>query len=321
MTLRRTATAVLAIGTLLSLAAGPIEAADFSGFRGPKRDNISTETGLLKQWPVGGPKLLWTAKGLGEGYSTVSIVGGRAYTMGATRAGGESVHAIDLAGGNIVWSTKISSQYGASAGNGPRATPTIDGSRIYAQGLSGDVACLDLESGRIIWQKNVLKTFGGGRPGWAICESVMIDGQKMICTPGGRDATMVALDKVTGDELWRSAVPGNPRSRLLVPDRDHRRWRQAVCQLHSQRGDRSPSLRRDIPLETVRLGQRHGELLEPRGRRESCLQRLGLRQGRRPGRIDLLGWQDLRQADLSHPQHEEPPRRNASAQGVPVRIQ
>ena len=217
MTLRRTATAVLAIGTLLSLAAGPIEAADFSGFRGPKRDNISTETGLLKQWPVGGPKLLWTAKGLGEGYSTVSIVGGRAYTMGATRAGGESVHAIDLAGGNIVWSTKISSQYGASAGNGPRATPTIDGSRLYAQGLSGDVACLDLESGRIIWQKNVLKTFGGGRPGWAICESVMIDGQKMICTPGGRDATMVALDKVTGDELWRSAVPGNPGAAYSSP--------------------------------------------------------------------------------------------------------
>ncbi|GIS61032.1 MAG: hypothetical protein CM1200mP2_32570 [Planctomycetaceae bacterium] len=105
---------------------------------------------------------------------------------------------------------KISTSYNASVGNGPRGTPSIDGKRLYAQGLNGDVACLDLESGKILWQKNVLKTFKGGRPGWAICESVLIDGQKMICTPGGRGATMVALDKLTGDELWRSPVPGNP---------------------------------------------------------------------------------------------------------------
>jgi outer membrane protein assembly factor BamB len=216
MTIRHIAASIL-FATLLLLVRVPGQAADFPGFRGHNRDNISTETRLLKSWPAAGPKLLWTARSLGEGYSTVSIVGDRAYTMGATQAGGESVHAIDLAGGNIIWSTKISSQYSASAGNGPRATPTIDGNRIYAQGLSGDVACLDLENGRIVWQKNVLKEFGGGRPGWAICESLMIDGQKMICTPGGQNATMVALDKVTGDELWRSAVPGNPGAAYSSP--------------------------------------------------------------------------------------------------------
>ena len=214
MTTRRLA--AIAFPPLLALAILPAAAADFSGFRGPKRDNISTETGLLKQWPEGGPKLLWTAKGLGDGYSTVSVVGGRAYTMGATKAGGEKVHAIDLAGGNIAWSTKISTAYGASSGNGPRGTPTVDGNRIYVQGLKGDVACLDLD-GKILWQKNVLKTFQGGRPGWSICESVLIDGEKLICTPGGRGATMVALDKVTGDELWRSPVPGNPQAAYSSP--------------------------------------------------------------------------------------------------------
>ena len=146
MTIRPHAAVAVVLSGFLSLAiALPADAADFPGFRGPKRDNISTETGLLKQWPKGGPKLLWTAKGIGEGYSTVSVVGGRAYTMGATKAGGESVHAIDLAGGNIAWSTKISTSYTASGGNGPRGTPTIDGKRLYAQGLNGDVACLDLE--------------------------------------------------------------------------------------------------------------------------------------------------------------------------------
>ncbi len=209
--------AALLVASLAYTLAPPLDAADFSSFRGPKRDNISTDTGLLKSWPQGGPKLLWTSKGIGEGYSTVAVVGGRAYTMGATPTGGESVHAIDLAGGNIVWSTKISGEYRASVGNGPRGTPTIDGNRLYAQGLSGDVACLDLESGRILWQKNVLKTFNGSRPGWAICESVLIDGQKMICTPGGKNATMVALDKVTGDELWRSAAPGSPQAAYSSP--------------------------------------------------------------------------------------------------------
>ena len=218
MIIRPHAAVTVVLSGLLSLAIIlPADAADFPGFRGPKRDNISAETGLLKQWPKGGPKLLWTAKGIGEGYSTVSVVGGRAYTMGATKAGGERVHAIDLAGGNIAWSTKISTSYSASVGNGPRGTPTIDGKRLYAQGLNGDVACLDLESGKILWQKNVLKTFKGGRPGWAICESVLIDGQKMICTPGGQGATMVALDKITGDELWRSPVPGNPGAAYSSP--------------------------------------------------------------------------------------------------------
>jgi len=217
MTTRLAPVVAVVVLTLLAPASPPADAADFSGFRGPKRDNISVETGLLKQWPQGGPKLLWTAKGLGEGFSTVSVVSGRAYTMGATQTGGESVHAIDLAGGNIAWSTKISTQYRASSGNGPRSTPTINGNRIYVQGLSGDVACLDLESGRILWQKNVLKAFNASRPGWSICESVMIDGQKLICTPGGRGATMVALDKVTGDELWRSPVPGNPGAAYSSP--------------------------------------------------------------------------------------------------------
>ncbi len=202
---------------LVAQAPRSAAAADFTSFRGPNRDNISSEKGLLKQWPAGGPRLQWTAKGLGQGYSTVSVFRGRIFTMGASKQQGESVHSLDLVNGNIVWSTKISTAFNASSGPGPRSTPTVDGNRLYALGLAGDLACLDTENGKVIWQKNILKTFRGRRPGWSICESVLIDGEKLICTPGAGGATMVALDKVTGDELWRAGVPGNPGASYASP--------------------------------------------------------------------------------------------------------
>lgn len=217
MTTRQVLPLLISFACLSTFSELSAIAADFTSFRGPNRDNVSTETGLLKRWPANGPQLQWTARGLGEGFSTISVARGRGFTMGASKNNGESVHALNLSDGSLVWSTRISGAFGASSGNGPRGTPAIDGDRLYAMGLAGDLACLNIESGKVLWQKNVLKTFKASRPGWSICESVLIDGEKLICTPGGNGATMVALDKLTGDELWRSATPGNPRAGYASP--------------------------------------------------------------------------------------------------------
>ena len=185
-------------------------------FRGPNRDNVSTETGLLQQWPNGGPPLVWTAKGLGDGYSTVSVDQGRVFTMGNVGED-ESVLALDLATGDEVWATRIAPASKLSAGDGPRSTPTVDGDRVYALGGNGDLACLETSTGGIVWQQNILEEFNGSNIGWGICESVLIDGDKLICTPGGRQATVVALNKNTGQPLWRSQVPGNPQASYASP--------------------------------------------------------------------------------------------------------
>ena len=192
------------------------QSAGWNQFRGPNRDNLSQETGLLKAWSSGGPRLLWTAKGLGEGYSTVSLADGLVLTMG-NQAAGESIIALDLQTGQQRWSTRNGSPYRNGRGNGPRGTPTVDGDRLYALGANGDLSCLELKTGRVVWAKNILREFGGSNITWGISESVLIDGDRLICTPGGKRATMVALDKATGGVVWGSAVPGSPRASYASP--------------------------------------------------------------------------------------------------------
>lgn len=178
-------------------------------FRGSLRDNISRETGLLKQWPEGGPSRSWTAEGVGEGYSSVSVSNGKVFTMGNI-GDDEMVIALDLASGKKLWATKSGRAYREGQGNGPRGTPTIDGNLVYALGANGDLVCLDAETGNRRWHLNILEEFGGNNITWGISESVLIDGDKLICTPGGRGATMVALNKATGKLVWRSQVPSSP---------------------------------------------------------------------------------------------------------------
>ncbi len=182
---------------------------EWNQFRGPRRDNFSTETGFLKQWPDGGPAPVWGTEGLGEGYSSVSLSDDLIYTMG-TKEGGEYVIAMNVDDGKILWGTKTGSVFQDGQGNGPRSTPTIDGDNVYALGAQGDLVCLDKKSGAINWQKNILQEYQANNISWGICESVLIDGKKLICTPGGRGATMVAIDKLSGDTIWASEVPTNP---------------------------------------------------------------------------------------------------------------
>ena len=179
---------------------------DWPQFRGPNRDNISTETGLARSWPVGGPKLLWTTDGLGKGYSTVSIVDGILYTAGA-KDEKEYVFALDLSKqGEVIWETATGPVEYEGYKPGTRGTPTVDGNRIYMVGETGQLTCLDRETGKPIWAKNYVTDFKGVIPRWAYAESVLIDGDRLICTPGGPEASIVALDKETGDVVWQSPL-------------------------------------------------------------------------------------------------------------------
>lgn len=185
-------------------------------FRGPDRANISSDTGLIKDWNQSPPKLLWTARGLGEGYSSVSLSGNLVFTIG-TKANEETVFAIDLNTGEIVWSQANGPIFQNNQGNGPRSTPTIDGDQLYALGANGSLACLSVRDGNVEWSKNILQEFSAGNIVWGISESPLVDGDKLICTPGGQGATMVALNKRDGSLIWKSAVPDNPKAGYASP--------------------------------------------------------------------------------------------------------
>jgi outer membrane protein assembly factor BamB len=173
-------------------------------WRGPKRNGISAETGLAGEWPTGGPKLLWSIKDLGDGYGTVSLAGNRLYVQGGK--GRQSVaHALNRADGAVVWTTPIGAEVSDSRGDGPRSTPTLNGERLYVLTEAGDLACLAAADGAVVWRKNILKEFHGHQPHWLISESPLIDGENVIVTPGGRGASIVALNKATGETVWASS--------------------------------------------------------------------------------------------------------------------
>ena len=180
-------------------------------YGGPNRDNVSPETGLLKSWPSGGPEVKWISSGMGEGYSSVSLSGDKLLTMG-NRGNEEMTICLNAEMGQELWATPTGNAYRENMGNGPRATPTIDGDRVYVLGANGDLACLELASGKKVWGGNILKEFGANNIVWGISESVLIDGPNLVCTPGGKGAAMVSLDKTNGRIKWKTAVPGDPQT-------------------------------------------------------------------------------------------------------------
>ena len=176
---------------------------DWPQWRGPNRDGISKETGLLKQWPENGPPLAWKATGAGGGYSSFAIANGRLFTMGL-RGSKEYVVAFDVASGKEVWATPHGSAFRNDRGDGPRGTPTVDGDKVYALGGDGDLSALDAKTGRVIWTMNVLKKFGGENITWGISESPLVVGDKVLVNPGGPGASIVALNKKDGSLIWKS---------------------------------------------------------------------------------------------------------------------
>lgn len=184
---------------------------DWPQWQGPDRTAVSKETGLLKQWPKQGPRLLWKASNLGGGFSTPSVTQGRVFGMGF-RDNDEVVWALDEKTGRQVWSVKIAAanrKVGYS--EGPRCTPTVDGDYLYVLGLGADLVCLKTKNGQEVWRKNLRKDFEGNVGGWGYSESPLIDGDKLLCTPGGKSATLIALNKKNGETIWKGAVPkGDP---------------------------------------------------------------------------------------------------------------
>jgi outer membrane protein assembly factor BamB len=184
---------------------------DWPQWRGPERDGTSKEGGLLKQWPAGGPKLLWQVNDIGDGYSTPVVVGSRIYLMSNRGMDNEFVQALSTQDGKPVWTTRVGN-VGNPGQNPPyakaRSTPTVDGDFVYALGSDGDLACLEAKTGKIRWQRNIRKEFGGQPGEWAYAESPLVDGDVVVVTPGGAEATLAAVNKKTGATIWKSAVPG-----------------------------------------------------------------------------------------------------------------
>jgi outer membrane protein assembly factor BamB len=193
------------IAAAVAMASGqssPTASGDWPQWRGPDRSGLSRETGLLKQWPANGPPVLWTSTNLGAGYGSISTSGDRIFVQGL-RNRQSIVSALNRADGKGVWSKAIGPGVDNDRGPGPRSTPTIDGDRLYVLTENGDLACLK-HDGTMVWQRNILKDFGARNIGWLISESPLVDGNQVIVTPGGRGATMVALDKMTGNTIWTS---------------------------------------------------------------------------------------------------------------------
>jgi outer membrane protein assembly factor BamB len=202
----------LILAAVFSLA---LLAASWPQWRGPQRDGTSKEGGLLQQWPAEGPKLLWQLTDIGDGYSTPAVVGNRIYVLSNEGMDNEFVQALDVEDGQQIWAQRIG-KVGLPDQEpkypGSRSTPTIDGDLIYALGSDGDLACLETATGRIRWQKNVRNEFGGKYGSWAYAESPLVDGDVVVCTPGGEEATLVALNKLTGELVRKFPVPGGEKA-------------------------------------------------------------------------------------------------------------
>jgi outer membrane protein assembly factor BamB len=188
------------------LAATAGHANDWPQWRGPDRNDVSKEKGLLKSWPKEGPKLLWTFTEAGTGYSGPAVVGDRMFLMGANASEQkETLVALDTKTGGKVWSTDVAELFSNGWGDGPRSTPTVDGDLVFVLTGNSELVCLDSATGNKRWNVNLVKDLNGKlMSGWGYSESPLVDGDLVVCTPGGSKGTMAALDKKTGSVRWRS---------------------------------------------------------------------------------------------------------------------
>ena len=186
---------------------------DWPQWQGPDRNGISREVGLLQEWPEGGPPLAWKATGIGQGMGGIAVSRGRIYTTGDGAEQTAWLYALNESDGKPVWSVKIGP--GGNPGNifkpfGPRATPVVDGDRLYVLSQMGDLVCFTTDKGEEVWRVNYVEDLGGIMPVWGFSESPLVDGDKIICTPGAEDGALMALDKRTGEPIWKCPVPEGP---------------------------------------------------------------------------------------------------------------
>lgn len=191
---------------VLAIAATSVSAGDWHGFHGPNRDNRSTDRGLLKAWPEGGPPRIWETVGIGEGYSTVAVVDKRIYTTGAV-SDDCVITALDMDGKEL-WTRENDKAWNRSY-PGTRSIPTIADGLLYHLSGIGNLICLKADSGDVVWSLNILAKFGGRNITWGLAESPLVIGEKVICTPGGKNVSMVALNRKTGEVIWKCTGAGD----------------------------------------------------------------------------------------------------------------
>jgi outer membrane protein assembly factor BamB len=200
-------------------------------WRGPERDGVSKETDLLKEWPEKGPPLAWQVTGLGDGVGSVAVEGGRVFVLGKS-GDDEQLTALEESTGKKLWAVPVGP---AVKGESSlmrwlsQRTPTVDGDRVYAFTARGELACLKVADGQDVWRKNYPKDFAGRTGAWGWCDRPLVDGDRLICTPCGKDATVVALDKKTGEVAWRCAVPDNRSAYSATTVAEVGGVRQYVC--------------------------------------------------------------------------------------------
>lgn len=214
---------------------------DWPQWQGPNRNAISNEKGLLKEWPEGGPALAWRVEGVGGGDSAPAVSAGKLIGM-SNRDGQEIVWARSETDGKELWSASLGdavAQRMPQSKEGPGGTPTVDGDHVYVIGMGGRVVCLQLTDGKIVWERSLTEDFGGAVPAWSFRESPLIDGDKLICTPGGADATLVALNKLTGETVWKAVLPASESSQAEAQSRPARGEEQNDRRGGSDRQDRN----------------------------------------------------------------------------------
>jgi outer membrane protein assembly factor BamB len=185
-------------------------------WRGPNRDGISADRGLLQTWPADGPRKIFTAAGMGIGFSSVAVTGGRIYTMG-DRRDGQYALAFNEADGKPIWATRVGEVHQDEYG-GPRGTPTVDGNLVFVLASEGTLVALEAATGRHLWSKSLTRDYLAPTPGWLFAESPLVDGPHVLVSPGSRRAAIVALDKTTGKEIWRSAQSAYGNGGVEGPD-------------------------------------------------------------------------------------------------------
>lgn len=197
----------VALTVLIVMAiAGSSLGADWPQWRGPNRDGVSTETGLNLNWSQNKPPLLWTFPQAGSGYSSPTIVGETLYCQGAAD-NSDFAFALNTETGKLIWKQPLGKQFIQDRGDGPRGSVTVDGENLYLIRGGGQLHCLAATDGKLLWQKDFRNDLGGdimSQWDWGCSESPLVDGELVICTPGGSKGTLAAINKKTGDVVWRS---------------------------------------------------------------------------------------------------------------------
>ena len=317
-----------------AVAADPKESFDWPQWQGPDRNAVSKEKGLLKEWPKDGPPLAWKANGhrRGDGRHRRQP-GPDLHHRRQRRARPGSTPSTSRTAST---SGRRRSGAGGNSGNmfqpsGPRATPTVDGDRIYILSQHGDLVCFTTD-GKEVWRTDYVKDFGGIMPVWGFSESPLVDGDRLVCTPGTEDGTLMALDKKTGKPIWKCKVPEGPDGRPGLPrhvrgglrlgHRGRLRGRAAVRAAHGDDARRGRGDRRQAAV-AVRPGLQHApdQLLHAGLPRRHGVRRLVLRRGRGRGEAEQgRQGRDHGQGGVLQPQAEEPPRRHGPGGRLPVRL-